>query len=75
VGRAICRSMEAVRRELCELRLSCGPARLLPDSGRDDTETFLAQARQRFRLIEDRRQLGELVVLALSSRGSEGERS
>ena len=75
MGRTVRGSMEAVCGELRELRLRGGPACLLPDIGREDSERFPVQARERLRLIEDRPQLGELGVVGSQLAGLRGERS
>ena len=68
---ALGRLMAAVRGEGRELLLCCGPALLLPHACRQDEERFSIERREGFRLVEDRAQPQELIVMARSSRGEE----
>ena len=60
---ALGRLMEAVRGEGRELVLCCGPALLLPQICRQDEERLSIERRESFRLVEDRPQLHELIVI------------
>ena len=60
---ALGRLMAAVRGKGCELVLCFGPARLLPQPCRQDEERLSIERREGFRLVEDRAQLRELIVI------------
>jgi hypothetical protein len=60
---ALGRLLAAVRGERRELVLCCGPALLLPHACRQDEERLPIERGEGFRLVEDRAQLQELIVI------------